>query len=208
MKWRRIDKSKSSRPSKGTYSDWKPELAREGDHRCVYCSIHENRLGGERMFHVEHLKPKSKFKHLTNDYDNLFYSCPICNTFKSNSWFDVDEGDFDSKHYPNPCNFDFSDFFEADKDNWRLSGHHTTGTFLVERLHLNRPHLCRERRYEALHDHLDAMHQFIFEFGLIDQLCNAGHIDLLAEIAKLQNEISMLSSMERGIPLYSKSELT
>jgi hypothetical protein len=72
MRWRRIPKEKYQAPQKGTYSDWKPQLAKEGFQQCVYCAVGEPAFGGFRNFHVEHYRPKKKFAQLENDYANLF----------------------------------------------------------------------------------------------------------------------------------------
>jgi hypothetical protein len=68
MKWKLVPKRGSSQPTTGTYIDWKSLLANEGFHQCVYCALPDAALGGERNFHVEHYKPKSKakFRHLEN----------------------------------------------------------------------------------------------------------------------------------------------
>ena len=66
MNWKRVPKEKSNQPAKGTYSDWKVDLSKEGFHQCVYCTITEHSFGGIRNFHVEHFKPKSVFPELLN----------------------------------------------------------------------------------------------------------------------------------------------
>lgn len=152
--WRKIDKKHNYRPNEGVYSEWKPLLRKESECRCVYCSLHDARFGGERNFHVEHFRPKSNknfpaFAALKDDYDNLYYACAVCNTFKSNSWFDVEEGDWTKKHFPDPSIFDYCDFFEID-EYFFLVGNHIVARFLVERFHLNRQHLIRERKLESL----------------------------------------------------------
>lgn len=200
MKWRKIDKSRSEPPTAGTYKDWKPQLATEGEHRCVYCSIHDNRWGGERIFHVEHYRPKSKFKELINSYANLFYACPVCNVFKSDSWFDAAAGDWTICHYPDPAEFDYGEFFIVE-DTKRLTGVNAVGKFLIERLHLNRKHLVIERGKEIAEDKLASLHAEIEK--MLDQFSE----DELKEVVKLQTTIGRLSSRERYVPLYAPSDL-
>ena len=60
-------KEKTQQPTKGKYSDWKEILAEEGFNQCVYCAIPDACFGGIRNFHVEHYRPKSKFKKLENN---------------------------------------------------------------------------------------------------------------------------------------------
>lgn len=100
----------------GKYSDWKPILAEEGFHQCVYCALPDATFG-ERNFHVEHYKPKSraKFKHLENDIRNLFYACPACNVFKSDSWPRAPKKDHSVEAYPDPSKCDYCELFKLDE---------------------------------------------------------------------------------------------
>jgi uncharacterized protein (TIGR02646 family) len=205
MKWKKINKQHDRRPSDGTYKDWKPLLAEEGEYRCVYCALRDNRLGGLRVFHVEHFKPKSKFAELTNVYDNLFYSCPICNSFKKDSWFNVESGNWDIKHYPYPVEYDYSDCFKVDSASFNITGTHNVGKFLVERLHLNRPHLLRERRREYLLDRFEEWKAATRKLGEVFKAL--GDVNSLAELVNIQAEFHDLFLEERGILLYADDEL-
>lgn len=49
--------------------------------KCCYCECKVGR--GEREMHVEHFKPKSIYKDLVVDWNNLFPSCPHCNKEKA-----------------------------------------------------------------------------------------------------------------------------
>lgn len=70
--------------------------------RCAYCRTHESELIiGERVFEKDHFKPQAKFANSedVHRYDNLFYSCKLCNgkSGKSDKWED---------DLLNPCNDD------------------------------------------------------------------------------------------------------
>src|SRR5690606_2049579 len=105
------------------YSDWKPELAREGFHQCVYCTISDASFGGIRNFHVEHYKPKglAQFAHLENDFSNLFYACAICNTFKSDDWTDPVD-DYSVGCYPDPSKKSYAELFNVDYSSAVVDG--------------------------------------------------------------------------------------
>ncbi len=135
----------------GTYSDWKEQIAEECYYQCVYCSIHESQFGGIDHYHIEHYKPKSipKFKDLENDILNLFYSCPICNRFKSNDWPNNDD-DLNILCYPNPSKHNYLDLFIVDLETYMLLGKYISSCYLTERLFLNRPQLIYERREQIL----------------------------------------------------------
>jgi hypothetical protein len=146
MKWRRVEKSRTPRPVSGVYHEWKSILARESDHQCVYCCIHESKFGGTRNFHVEHWKPQSKFELLTNAFENLFYACGICNIFKSNDWPGEPTEGLDAPFYPDPSSVDYASFLQADSHTGMVSSETVTGKYIITRLHLNRPQLIIARR--------------------------------------------------------------
>lgn len=147
MRWSLVVKSKS--PSKGTYRDWKPKLATDCRCRCVYCCIHEAGFGGYRNFHVEHLRPKSKFKSQENKYSNLFYACAVCNALKGNDWPKAKQLDPGVVCYPDPSIVDYSTLFSVGGDA-SVAGTTVAGKYLVERLYLNRPQLRMERRHSGV----------------------------------------------------------
>lgn len=212
-KWKRIDKTRSLKPTQGTYQDWKPQLAEEAEGRCVYCAIFDAELGGQRNFHVEHYKPKSlpEFVSLKNDYDNLFYACPICNTFKSNSWFPIKENDWDSSQYPNPALYNYGDFFEITTDVFTITGNNVVGEFLIQRLHLNRFQLIYFRRYETSYDKLkevaDSIEPIVkqLEFLVENNIENA--FKYYREIFEVFREINRLNQEKAKLSLYAPDEL-
>ncbi len=145
MNWRIINKATTPQPTIGKYSDWKYNLAIEGYNQCVYCSIKDAQLGGFYNFHVEHYKPKSLFPHLKNTITNLFYSCPICNIFKSNDWHEV-TGDLNNIYYPDPSNFDYSNLFSVEPNGYLISKNNC-GTYIINKLGLNRTQLVIDRNF-------------------------------------------------------------
>lgn len=148
MNWIRIPKEATLLPTHGkTYSDWKPELAEEGSHQCVYCTISESSFGGIRNFHVEHYKPKGlkQFYHLENDFSNLYYACAICNTFKSDDWADPVD-DFSIGCYPDPSKKNYGELFNLDMGTALIEGENASGTYILNKLYLNRPQLIINRK--------------------------------------------------------------
>lgn len=148
MRWRQIPKHPSKQPKKGTYKDWKHLLAEEAHNQCVYCAIHDSALGGIRNFHVEHYKPKadSRFSHLENIYSNLFYACPICNSFKGDDWPCNPRKNHSIVCYPDPSKIDYCSLFDVDASLMIIRGQNVASRYLVERLHLNRTQLIFARR--------------------------------------------------------------
>ena len=148
MNWKLVVKDTKNQPATGSYSDWKEQIAEECFYQCVYCSIHESQFGGINNYHIDHFRPKSfpEFKSLENDICNLFYSCPICNRFKSDDW--PAEPDINIISYPDPSKINYSDLFVM-TDNYEIFGKYTSSKYLVIRLFLNRAQLIMERREET-----------------------------------------------------------
>lgn len=182
MKWFQIDKSRSAQPRTGTYQTWKPLLATEGRNQCVYCAIHESSFGGERNFHVEHYKPKSKnqFKSLKNVFSNLFYACAICNTFKGDAWPATINADASKVGFLDPSLVDYSDFFQVNHSTGLISSTYPAGTYMIFQIYLNRPQLILERRLAMLHEELD---QIVADFSALLSECEKDCSD--PEIQKL-----------------------
>ena len=68
---------------------FKPWLRDEFHYRCVYCLFREQYdTNGPRAFGVDHFRPKSRgeFAGVSLDYDNLHYSCNLCNQAKGYGW--------------------------------------------------------------------------------------------------------------------------
>ena len=147
MNWKKINRNKRIQHN-GKYPDWKQQISDDCFNQCVYCSIHENPWGGIDHFHIEHYRPKSKFKDLEDDIKNLYHSCPVCNRFKSDDW--PNEPDLNIVSYPDPSDYDYTELFDLDKNNFNITGRYTSSIYLVNRLYLNRPQLIYERREQYL----------------------------------------------------------
>lgn len=87
------------------YHAYKAFLAEDFNHRCGYTDCSDHWFGGKRNFQIDHLKPKSIYPELVNEYGNLVYCCSYVNNAKS---------DDDNPNYLDPCNVDFNLHFERD----------------------------------------------------------------------------------------------
>jgi hypothetical protein len=207
MKWRRIPKETSTQPKSGKYSDWKHLLAAEGQHQCVYCALHDATFG-ERNFHVEHYKPKSKrrFKHLENVFSNLFYACPVCNIFKSDSWPGEPKNDHSREAYPNPATCDYSDLFEVSPRTGQTNGKFVASRFLIARLHLNREQLVTERRIFYNDERMLELNSY-FGTKKNDLVTKAQQrdkkaMDLISRLLDLYTDMQTLQVTYRQTPTY------
>jgi hypothetical protein len=153
MRWKRVAFDRVQ-PAKGKYSDWKTGIANDCFQQCVYCAISESAYGGIDNFHIDHLKPRSRFEDLEHIITNLFLACAICNRFKSDDWPGEHSADHSQPSYPDPSGYDYNDLFTIDLNTYAVSGQFPATTYLTEKLYLNRPQLLIERRSSFLNERL------------------------------------------------------
>lgn len=182
------------RPTSGSYSSWKPRIAKNCRGQCVYCTISEGEYGGLDNFHVEHFRPKVRFKKLKNDIDNLYVACAICNRFKSDDW----PGEPDSKGkkatFLDPGVADYNHHIQLQGGTMLLRGSTIAGSFIVERLFLNRQQLLLSRRYRVATRTIKAATDYFS--AQLDKIMAAGQpgAALLAEIAKVSIKLNALQA--------------
>ncbi len=206
MEWRRIPKEASNRPTTGSYRDWKPHLAEEAKHQCVYCAIHDASFGGIRNFHVEHFRPRSKFVDLTDDYANLFFACAICNTFKGNDWPNGSkDNDISLAGYVNPSRRCYGDFLSVDRESHMAKSIVSAGIYMIEKLYLNRPQLILERRAAAVRARLDEHCDAEKSFRDVDDPVRSGVVNRFRSCL-----IDALRAYKDGamLPRYSAADVT
>lgn len=107
---------RSSPAKKTNYRSYKPDLKTDFNDSCGYCGIHHVYFGCGKAFHIDHFAPKSMFKSLECEYENLVYSCPICNIAKSDDWPSNDSSVSikDGKGFIDPCSYKFDENFYRD----------------------------------------------------------------------------------------------
>ena len=98
------------------YRSYKKYLVIDFSNRCGYCDGSDTWMGGHRTYHIDHFAPKDKFGELENEYTNLIYSCPSCNSSKSNKWPSkkAQENIVDDQGFLNPCSDDLNANFSRD----------------------------------------------------------------------------------------------
>ena len=70
------------------YGRYRRETQEDCLRSCYYCDRHEDEIGGEEEFELDHFRPYSfpEFETLENDPRNLVWSCHKCNNLKSDKW--------------------------------------------------------------------------------------------------------------------------
>jgi uncharacterized protein (TIGR02646 family) len=188
MRWVKINKSKSQNLPEKSYSHWKSELADEGAHQCVYCTIHDGQFGGERNFHVEHFRPKEHFPQYTNSYRNLFYACGICNTFKGDAWPGNVNATLSNVGFVDPSKTDYNTIFSINPD-YTITARRIAPKFMIERIYLNRPQLQYLRWKEAIMERYKTAAGNISAGQIADPKLAAKVIDCLSKIVGLLGEM-------------------
>jgi hypothetical protein len=139
-------------PYYADYTKYKPWLRDEFQFRCVYCMYREQwERGGWRRYHVDHLVPQSVDPSRINEYENLVYSCDLCNQYKSGDTM------------PSPCDVAYGRHYQFNDRGEAVSVSGDEGLQLIEILGLNEQDAVEHRHrwikllreFIALRDELD-----------------------------------------------------
>lgn len=128
------------------YSEYRPYVREDFSDCCAYCLTSELLGGGPESFELDHFRPKSlpQFASFESHFYNLYYSCRPCNLIKGNRWPDSHLETL-GYGFVDLCAEAFSDHFEEDPEGvWKPLSRRAEYT--LERLRLNRAHLCEIRR--------------------------------------------------------------
>jgi len=107
--------------------------------KCMYC---ESKMEHVSYAHVEHIKPKSKFPELKFVWENLGFSCQVCNTEKGSKYDEATP--FINPYDENPeDHIVFLGFYAYPKQGSQR------GKYTINELQLNRAGLI-ERRKEKI----------------------------------------------------------
>lgn len=147
IKWVQVQKAANIQ-LEGNYErkGVKEHIRREASFRCVYCALHENYLGGINAFHTEHYRPQHYFPRLAHVLSNLYYACPICNSFKSDTWPGEPSDSHDIVSYPDPAAHNYTELFDLDEATGKVNGRFADSKYVENQLYLNRPQLTMTRR--------------------------------------------------------------
>lgn len=142
------------------YKNHKTDLAKDFQNRCGYCNGHDQWLGREYVFQIDHFIPKSKYPDYEHRYSNLVYSCPYCNRAKSDDWPSNNpaEKTVGNKGYIDPCEADYCQTFYRDSEG-RIYYENDIGEYMYKRLKF---YLTRHSTLwclDTLHDLKKELHQ-------------------------------------------------
>lgn len=131
------------------FHKYKQNLADDFNHKCGYTDCSDAWFGGKSTFQIDHIKPKSKYPQLENDYSNLVYCCSYVNRAK---WDD------DSPNYLDPCMEDFNIHFERD-DYGRIVPKTPQGRYMAEHMQLRLLRYALIWNLDRLADRIDRLNK-------------------------------------------------
>jgi flagellum-specific peptidoglycan hydrolase FlgJ len=148
----------------------------------MYC---EGKFEHNSYSHVEHIKPKAKFPELKFSWDNLGFSCQVCNTNKGEKYNETTP--FIDPYSENPEDYIvFLLFYLFPKQGSEQ------GEYTIKELDLNRPNLI-ERRKERI-DKLNVMINATYRTSS-ENLRNQAIMELKAEADKGKEYSAMVKSV-------------
>jgi hypothetical protein len=156
-------------PDPGPFSDYrtyKPHLQRVFHRKCVYCRISDGFKGIE-SFGIDHYLPRSKFPHLLVTWENLFYSCNVCNAWKGES------ASTPELFLPNPCEHRMSEHVQYTDAGVETYTPH--GDWLAELLHLGERQGLRDFILAALGKFLQARSELVRDLNRFTASLDTSH---------------------------------
>lgn len=130
---------------KGDYPAYRPFVRKDFEQCCAYCYLHERHAAGEFNFQLDHYRPKHLFPNLRKQFENLYWSCSVCNGIRSKY-----------KHWPSDellakgicfvdlCKDDFDQHYEILPDG-RLKALTPSADYTIDKINLNSDHLVKLR---------------------------------------------------------------
>ncbi len=114
------------------YRDYLPELAEDFQHICGYCGKSEQVT--KNTFEPDHFVPVHFAPERTADYQNLVYSCYVCNRTKSGKWpsGDKDLSATDEEGFIDPASEIYDQHLERTPDG-RIIGKTKVGKYMVSK---------------------------------------------------------------------------
>ena len=89
-------------PQYNTHRSYKRFLRLDFRFRCAYCEVTEGYLRGPDFLGADHFRPYKTFPHLDCVYNNLYYCCNKCNSYKGTTWPSTEQ-EFRGFGFTDPC---------------------------------------------------------------------------------------------------------
>lgn len=130
----------------GNYRKYRPYVREDFKKVCAYCLIIELFANGAESFELDHFLPQKYYPALINDFYNLYYSCRLCNLYKSCLPKPSDRSE--DTQFVDLCKDDFTMHFKELPDG-RWEALTPKAKYTLIQLRLNRKTLVKVRRIMA-----------------------------------------------------------
>lgn len=113
------------------YHKYLPELQKDFYNICGYCGKSETVT--KNAFEIDHFVPKKYDMSKENDYNNLVYSCYVCNRKKASKWpsEDPNKSVVDGKGIVDPATDEYDEHLERNTDG-NIYGKTEVGKYMEE----------------------------------------------------------------------------
>lgn len=118
------------------YAEYREHLRVDFWFSCAYCSLSETESQAIR-FEIDHYHPQCAPFPGLHAYDNLMWSCEVCNRLKSDCW-ECDEDQAAGYRFVRPDVDDPNEHFSLLEDRKRIEATSKPGEYTFEILNLNR----------------------------------------------------------------------
>lgn len=124
-------------------SSYKKSLRKDFCGHCAYCNLNEEWVA-PLSFETEHFIPRDAFEKagrtdLDTDYQNLMFSCPLCNRLKGDLFEgDIPEYEIINPFFYNPAEVDYNEIFYRDEKGI-IHSDDELGKQMIKILQLYRP---------------------------------------------------------------------
>lgn len=141
----RFKRSSPAPKVKGDYPAFRPYVRQDFEQCCAYCYLHERHAGGEKNFELDHFRPLKQFPKLRRVFENLHWSCHVCNGIKSksNHW-PSDELLARGIRFVDLCEDDFDQHYQVLPDG-TLNPLTLSASYTIDTIDLNSEHLRKLR---------------------------------------------------------------
>lgn len=110
--------------------------------RCGYCLTSQHIIGP--LLEIDHIIPQAKGG--TNDEENLFLACPLCNSHKSDRTEAIDPQTGEIVPFFNPRRDVWAEHFEWAEANTMIHGITPKGRATISALNMNHPDIVNARQ--------------------------------------------------------------
>lgn len=117
-------------------------IAEAARFRCGYCLTSQHVIGP--LLEIDHIIPEARGG--TNDEDNLFLACPMCNSHKADRIEAMDPESGETVRLFNPRTDRWSDHFEWVEGGALIRGKTPIGRATAVALNVNHPDIAAARR--------------------------------------------------------------